>query len=307
MTTALVGTNWFELKTELDRLVAQFVEEHGDLALERIDCEETTYEQLASSIESLPFLASKKMVVASNLSANKDITEKLDVLIEKAGDTTDLVIVESKVDKRGSYYKQLKKLAGFKEFNHPDAFALNKWVQEYVVAYGGTIRPQDASYLVERIGQDQTRLSKELEKLLQYESAITKQTIDELTEETPSSTIFNLIESAFTGNVKRSLQLYDEQRAQRVEPQAILGMLVWQMHIVSIVSFAPESKTSDQIAKDAGLNPYVVKKSQSIASKMGRDKVNKVMTQLRDIDRNSKTKAINFDDSLKYLIVALAT
>jgi hypothetical protein len=44
MMTALVGTNWFELKTELDRLVAKFVSEHGDLALERIDCE-SCYQQ----------------------------------------------------------------------------------------------------------------------------------------------------------------------------------------------------------------------------------------------------------------------
>lgn len=306
MTRTLVGTNWFGLKTELDRLVAEFVKENGDLALEKIDLEESELDQLLSAVEALPFLSPKKMVVAYNMSAHKDAADRLPTIFERISDTTELILVETKIDKRSSYYKLLKKQTDIIEFNQLDQFGMEKWVQEFVQSKQGKINPRDANYLVDRVGLDQTRLSKEIEKLLAYNQEVTKATIVKLTDETPTSTVFNLLDSAFSGNPKRALQLYDKQRLLRVEPQAMMGMLVWQMHIVNIITHAPKDHTADQIARDAGLNPYVVKKSQTIARQMGRSKVKEVMDRLTYIDRSSKTKAINYDDALKHLILSLS-
>jgi DNA polymerase III subunit delta len=307
MVTTLTGNNTFQLRTALKKLTAEFVHVHGDLALEKLDGEEATYEQVLGAIESLPFLASKKMVVVHDLSANKQAAESFEQLNERAGETTDLVIVEARPDKRSTYFKQLKKLTDFHEFKEMDEAGLAGWLVQEAEIKGGELSRTDAQYLVRRVGINQMRMSRELEKLIHYDAKVTRRTIDLLTDESPSSTIFNLVDSAFSGDLKNALKLYDEQRKQRVEPQAIHGMLVWQMHAVAVTSAAPGNITPDQIAKDSGLSPYVVQKSQRIARQMGRQKILEFMKLLRDIDYRGKHEAMDYDEALRFVIVQLAS
>lgn len=300
MVIAVGGNNSFQVKAHTDVLIKEFVKEHGDLALEKLDAEEVTYEQILGAVESLPFLASKKMVVVSEMAANKQAAEAVDAIIQRSGDTTDVILVEfKKYDKRSNYYKQLKKLADLHEYNDMDEAQLADWL---VGESDGKLTKSDARYLVQRAGTDQLKLSHELQKLIQY-GEINKKSIDLLVDENPSSTIFNLIDSVFSGNLKQALQIYDDQRKQRVEPQAIHGMLVWQMHAVAVVSAAPGDA---QVAKEAGLSPFVVQKAQRIARQMGRAKIIEFMKLLRDIDYRGKHEIFDYDEALRYAIVTLA-
>lgn len=302
----LTGTNTFQLNEKLRQLIADFSREHGDLALEKLDASEVEYNQILGAIESLPFLATKKMVVAYDVSLNKDAAEKLELLIERAGETTDLVIVESKVDKRSVYYKQLKKLTNFQEYEEMGEAELTAWLVAEAKRAKATLSRSDAAYLVQRVGANQLRLSHELQKLVQYNPSVTKKTIDLLTTENPSSTIFNLIDSVFSGNLKQAFRIYDEQRQQKVEPQAIHGMLVWQMHAVAITVSAPSTVNANQIAQDSGMSPYVIQKSQKIARNMGRAKIIEFMKLLRDIDYRGKHEVFDYDEALRYAIISLA-
>lgn len=306
MTTALTGNNSFQLNEHVRQIVAAFIREHGDLALEKLDGAEVSYEQILGAVESLPFLASKKMVVVYDMSLNKEAAEKLEQLIGGAGDTTDLIIVEAKPDKRGVYYKQLKKLTDFTEFNELDEGQLTVWLVAESKRLGASLSRSDATYLVQRVGANQMRLSHELEKLVQYNPDVTRKSIDLLTDENPSSTIFNLVDSVFSGNLRQALRIYEEQRQQKIEPQAIHGMLVWQMHAVAIAVSAPPSASSQQIAQESSMSPYVMQKSQRIARTMGRAKVVAFMKLLRDIDYRAKHEIFDYDEALRYAIVSLA-
>jgi DNA polymerase III delta subunit len=203
------------------------------------------------------------------------------------------------------YYKNLKKIEGFEEFKDPDPSNLHGWLMSQAKMLGANISHVDATYLIDRVGANQTLLAHEVEKLAQYDLRISRANIDLLTEQTPSSTVFNLIDSAFSGNLALALKLYDEQRAQKVEPQAVHGMLVWQMNIVAVCATAG-NKNSHEIATETKLNPYVVGKSQNIARRMGREKISEFLKLLRDIDYASKHKTYDYDQAMRYAIVSLA-
>src|SRR5690606_21428745 len=115
---------------------------------------------------------------------------------------------------------------------------------------GGSLSVADARYLVSRVGQNQLQLSSELQKLLDYQPAVNRQTIDLLTEPTPQSSIFDLLAAAFDGQAKRVLQLYHEQRQQKVEPLNILALAAWQLHILALIKTAGE-RSPQQIASQA--------------------------------------------------------
>lgn len=272
------------------------------MALERLDGEETSSERMQEALQSLPFLADKKLVVLKTPGANKQFVEKAEGLLKELPETTDLIIVEPKLDKRSAYYKMLKKQKGYQEFGDLDERGLAKWLVDTAKEKGAVLSMGDASYLISRVGTNQQNLSNEIEKLSLHSDKITRETIESLTPQTPQSTIFQLLEAAFAGNTKRALELYGEQRALKVEPQQIIAMLAWQLHVLALVKTAKD-KTPDEIAREAKISPYVVRKSAGIARNITLADTKKLVADLLTIDFRLKSESLNADDVLlNYLI-----
>lgn len=304
MITVMTGSNTFLLKTELDKRVQAFLAVHGDMGLERIDGEEAEFNRVQEAVTSLPFLASKKLVVLRNPSAIKVFTEKITDIITEIPESTDLIIYESKLDKRGTYYKTLKAKTDLKEYNELDVHGLARWLVEQAKSQGGEITQADAMYLVERVGASQQLLSNELAKLLHYATTVTRQTIELLTEATPQSTIFELLDAALTGRTKQAMAIYHEQRKLKVEPQQILAMLAWQLHILALVKTA-DGRSVDDMAAQSKVSAFTLRKSQGIASRLSLGELRALIKRVLAIDISLKSQSIDADDALQNLIVSL--
>lgn len=304
MTRVLSGENHFLLQQELRRIVGAFVAEQGDIALEQLDGEEVEFDRLREALQSLPFLASRKLVVLRNPGLNKQFTEQSEALLAELPETTDLVIVEPKLDKRTAYYKLLKKQSEFHEYHELDGPGLARWLVQSAKDSGGAISISDANYLVSRVGVQQQLLHSELQKLLLYNPQIDHASIDLLTERTPQSTIFELLDAALAGQTKKALGLYAEQRALKIEPQQILALLGWQLHVLALVKAAGDHDAA-QIAREAKLNPYVVRKTQGIAQRQTYAQVKKLVHDVLVLDVRLKSEAIDADEALKNLILTL--
>jgi DNA polymerase-3 subunit delta len=304
MIITLAGSNFFALHKRLNELVRAFVKEHGDLALERIDAEEAEIQVIIDSLQNLPFLATRKMVVVRSLSANKQAAEKIEQIIVAAGDDMDLILFEPAVDKRTSYFKVLKSKTQLEEFGDLDTHSLAKWLVEEAQIRGGNLVQNDANYLVERVGADQNLLSNELDKLLSYNPEISRESIDLLTDLLPQSKVFELLDAAFSGSKGRALKLYEEQRIQKVEPQAILAMITWQLQLLALTKYA-DGKATATIAKDAGMNPYPISKAARLAHKLSDKKFKEMVDFAFEIDYKSKTSALDLDEAIKTYIVGL--
>jgi DNA polymerase III subunit delta len=304
MILTLTGENSFSLQQALRQLTDDFVKVNGDLALERIDGEEAELEQINEALNALPFLASKKLIVLRAPSANKQFQEQAEQLLSGLPETNDVVLVEPKLDKRTAYYKYLKKQTDFREFPELDQHGLAGWLVDAAKQQQGSLSQADARYLIERIGASQQLLSNELEKLLLYSSQIDRRTIDLLTEATPQSTIFELLEAAFAGRSRRAAELYAEQRALKVEPAQIIAMLAWQLHTLAVIKAAGD-RSVDQIAREAKLNPFVVRKSQGVARKLTLNELKKLIDDLLKLDVAMKTTSIDADEALQHYILKL--
>lgn len=304
MTTVLTGENSFLLRAELNRLIGLFEAEYTDMGLEQLDGEEASYDKIREALESLPFLASKKLVVLTQPSSNKEFLEKSAELLASVPETTDVILVEPKLDKRLSYYKFLKKNAQMNEFKEPDQRGLVEWATSWAELGGGSLSANDARYLVERVGQNQQLLSHEITKLITYNPQINRQAIDLLTDKTPQSTIFELLDAALNGQSQKALELYDQQRFLKVEPQQILALLAWQLHVLAIVKTAA-SRSSSEIAKQAKINPYVVSKSQNLAKKLSLMQIKRLISQSLELDIKLKSQPIDADQALTNLLVSI--
>jgi DNA polymerase-3 subunit delta len=304
MVIALVGNNSFSLRSRLNELVGTFVNEHGELALEKIDAEEVDVQVILDALQNLPFLAAKKMVVVRGLAANKLESEKIEQIIAAEGDDTDLILYEPVIDKRTAYFKTLKSRTQLEEFNEIDAHGLARWLVEEAKKRGGELSTADASYLVDRVGTNQALISNELDKLITYRSKISRESINLLTDALPQSKVFDLLDAAFSGKKTVALELYEQQRALKVEPQAILAMVAWQLQLLALTKYA-DGKSTATIAKDVGMNPYPISKAANLAHKLDEEKFVKMVDFAFEIDLKSKTTSLDLDEALKTYIISL--
>lgn len=305
MIATLAGENSFGLSSALRELIRQFVERHGDMALEQLDGETADFARMQEALTSAPFLADKKLVVLRTPGANKQFTEHVENLLNDVPESTDVVIVEPKLDKRLAYYKFLKKQTAFREFPDLDERSLAAWLVDTAKAGNATLSTGDANYLVERVGANQQLLASELEKLMLYNPAITRETIDAMTERSPQSSIFELLEAAFGGRKARVAELYEEQRQQKVDPLQIIAMLSWQLHILTVIANAG-GRSADDVAREAKLNPFVVRKSQGTACRLGAARLKAMISDLLEIDTKARRTRLDLDEALLFYLLTLS-
>ncbi len=304
MITTLTGPNDYMAQERLRELASAFVQEHGDFGIEQIEAGDVEFGRLLETVASLPFLASRRMVIVRDLNANKLLQENIEQLIDAVSDTTDLIMVESKFDKRLSLYKTLKKRTEFLEFGELDERALANWAVQYAKDNDGILKTNEAKHLINRVGNNQIGLQHELDKLLSFNTNITNDSIDLLTEPLPRSSVFDLLDAAFAGNKQKAMSLYADQRKQQVEPQAIMGMIAWQLHILAVVKMN-EKLGSDEIAGQAKLNPFVVRKTQSLTRNLSQKDVKELVGRALALDVRLKSEPIDADDAVQHFLLTI--
>lgn len=302
MIVTLTGANDFLRSREQKRLVSAFIDEYTDMGLERLDGDESEFERLQESIQSLPFLTARKFVVLREPSKKKNFAEKIADILQSVPDTTDVLIVEPKLDKRLSYYKILKKQTDFREYVELDSIGLARWAVEYAKSMSGDLSLRDAQFLVDRVGINQQLLQNEIDKLISYSSKISKETIELLTERLPQGTVFELLDAAFSGDRAKTMGLYNEQRALRIEPQAIIAMLTWQLSILAIVKTA-SNRSAEDIARDSKIHPFVVRKSLGIVRSITLDSLKQMIQDLLELDIDLKRLGIDADEAVRFYLL----
>ncbi len=244
------------------------------------------------------------MVVIRELGTNKQAAEQVEQIISSVAPSTDIIIYEPLTDKRTVFYKTLKSKTQFEEILELDARQLPRWLVEEAKRLNASLNLIDASYMVERLGTNQAVLFNELKKLAIYDSVISKDTIDLNTEETPQSKIFDLLDEIFKGNKKKALRLYEDQRQQKIEPQAVLALISWQLNLIALAK-AGRGKTAAQIAMDTGSSPYPIGKAQLLADRITDEKMRKIISEAVHMDHASKTYTTDMDEALKAFIISL--
>jgi DNA polymerase III subunit delta len=302
MVQTFTGKNAFLLSSALSKTINKFEIEAGRFAVERIDASETEFDNIIQSVQSLPFISPQKLVIITSLQANKVMMERIEELIERVADGVDVILVDPNLDKRKSSYKLLQKHTKLTEFSDLDFRGLTIWIAKYSEEQDAKMDSRTAQYLLERVGANQQQLAREIEKLALYDKEITKSTINELTEASVQSTIFNLLEAVFSRNINRAMKLYEEQRSAQIDPHYIIAMFTWQLQNLAQAVYDDTKTESSLVA--AGQSPYTARKSLQLARHVSKARVKKMIIELSELDAESK-KSVDVDEALKLYILSV--
>ncbi len=285
MITLLTGENDFALAAALRTLVrddgAQAeVFEAGDLEVS----------QLPDLLAGVTLFSSERYIVIKNVDEHKQLWEELEKWVEKISEDTQLVLTARKPDKRTRTYKLLAKQATIREYTQLETSELLSWLKGEARAREVDISDDVARYLLEYVGHDQWRLTGELEKLLLSGKPLTRTLIQDIAEPYPEASAFELLDSLFRGETDKVDRLL-ELLAEREDPYMFFGLVSSQVLALLAITTGG-SRRPDEVAKDFGLHPFVVRKLSSIATKLGRSRVSVVVDKLADCDVRIKTSGV---------------
>ena len=157
-----------------------------DFNFSRISVAQGNLDDALAMARQFPMISARRVVVVTGFEAISD-DKQLDALkdyLRAPSETTALVFVSDALDNRRNIATMLRKACDVVSFDPLDERdAAPQWIRDYVGRSDRFIEPQAAAYLVGMVGVSLTRLSAELDKLINYageKGRIGKPEIDEL-------------------------------------------------------------------------------------------------------------------------------
>ncbi|MCA9350223.1 DNA polymerase III subunit delta [Candidatus Nomurabacteria bacterium] len=298
------GDNYFLRDQAVGDFINAYISKHGELAVEKILGEEVKEENLSDIILAQPFLTTRRLFKINNLSANKYVFERFVERASELAETTDVLLVEDSLSSKLTSVKKLKQLADVRTFNNIGFEDLSLWLSNFFNSQGKDVEPNLIDYLIARVGENQQLLDSEAKKLVLVDF-IDKSIIDNMTEASPTSSIFSLLDAVLAGQTKKALNIYSDQRALGKEPQAILGMVSWQLMNMALVFNKPSDLSIDEAASQAKISPFVFRKTKQASSQLSRTKLEKAFELAIETDYSIKRSSVNPNGAVENLVVSL--
>lgn len=299
------GENSFAIKQRVDAIKQQYIAKTGgDADMQTLDMAEHTLSDLLNSLGVLPMFVTSRLIIVKDLMVLKLSKEQVEQVISATADSTTLIITDSTVDKRSAYFKAISAIQNAKHFTIPSSAQLVTWVKTTVEKLGGSIDNTAIAYLLDRVGPDQWQLSQELQKLCNYQPAITKEAIDELVVPNLHQTSFMMVDAIVNKNAALAHELYGRLKLAGEPDQMILGALVYQYRVL-VLAKDNEGK-SGTWAKELGISPYAVTKAQNIARKLDIQTLQDAYQAIVHADMVIKTGESDPTGAMQQLIIDLA-
>lgn len=262
MLYVLCGENEFDKRQKLAALIA------GGAVPECYDGEQLDAASLRDIIQGQSLFTLERTVIISRLSDNSALWAELPEIAVSG--STEVVLLESKLDKRTKTYKWLRKNAEIYEFtllNERQKPRLAKWCVNEARKRGYTLSVVQAEILIDRLGYDQLRLSNFIEQL-SFAGEITDDLLDKLAPLAKSESAFELFTAVLSGSSGRIHEIISYLEAEGGTESAYQTMGLLASQAVNLNALVLSGNDTASVAADFSTNPYVLQKLSSYANKI---------------------------------------
>ncbi len=303
----LYGEEAYLKKQYKDKLTKAMLPEGDTVNYAYYEGKGTNPAELIDLAETMPFFADRRLIVVENSGFFKNATPELADYIKNMPETACFLFVESEVDKRGKMYKSVKDKGRAVEMGRQDEKTLLYWLAGMVKKEGKQIKESTARYLVAKTGTDMENLEKEMEKLFSYtlgQTEITVQDVDEICTTQITNKIFDMVEAVATKQQKRALHYYYDLLALKEPPMRILYLLSRQFKLLmEVKDLSGRGYEKSQIAKTAGLHPFVAGKYIKQCHSFSKEELRSIMEDAVNMEEMVKTGRLNDRMSVELFIV----
>ena len=314
----LYGNDEFAITRKLKEFESDFTDPtSADMNTARLDARSIAENDLNNAVNAMPFLAKRRLVLLTNLSAkynNPSTRKKFLEFIGKSPETTRLVMYES-IDPRDvekhwlvKWAEKNDKLIQTKAFMLPRMKEMTGWIINETKNQGGQIEPRAAEMLKEMVGVDTRQAGMEISKLMAYVNwarQITTQDVEAVCIVTSQQSVFDFVDALANGNGKSAQHLL--HRLLETEDEfSLWGMVVRQFRLLIEAREILDGRgNKDDVARALGVHPFVAEKTTQQAARFSIESLESIYRRLLKIDEGVKTSQVTLDLAMDTLVVEL--
>ncbi|MCT4507207.1 MAG: DNA polymerase III subunit delta [Tepidibacter sp.] len=296
----------------IDKLIKKFKEGLNsafiDFNFSTIDGSQTSLDEIISSLETIPFMDDRKIIVIKNFelltNKKKNFTQKDEEefceYIKNTPDYSILIFVNySDIDKRKKFSKELGKSGILLNCNKLDNNELFKWAQKRFKKENVEIERPTLNYFLNNIDYQNKNSDKTLSDI---ENEIIKVTsfvgsgkkvsisdVDKLSSKKIENDIFKLIDFIGNKNASEAIKILNDMIVKGESPLMVLSMISRQFKIIiQAKELNQKGNPEGVISKSLAIHPYVIKKALIQSRKFDNNAIIKLQNELLKADYSIK-------------------
>lgn len=268
--------------------------------------------KIRDTIEMLPMMSARRMVLVRQVHQWKEKDwGVIESLLREPVDSTALVLVADKIDKRKKIFKILEEKAATIELKRPYDNQLAVWIEYIAAKHGMKIQPEAVSLLRQLIGANLTELNNSVLKLQSFlgeEKNISAESVLRVVSRSRVDNVFELTNAIGRQDRAGALQALANLLDQGQSEVGAVAMIARHLRVLSAIQEGAKGGLSPaQICAKVGIPQFFLKDYQSQVRFWPESKMNRTVVALKNTDKALKSSPLSAHIWLENFIVHSCT
>ena len=195
--------------------------------------------------------------------------------------------------KPSTFLKRFGKSLDIIKFDRSSDQQLAQWIRRHLDSEGVSYTPDLPQALIFRSGHSMQQLKNEIDKLTAYaksrDISLTPSEVALIATPTTECDTFAFSNAILGRDKQAALAALADMKMRRVDPTVILGMAARVIcDLVEVANLSEEGMSFEDIAKTLSMNAYKLKLYLAAVRNIGRDKAERMLSELSRTDTASK-------------------
>ncbi|MBI4437136.1 MAG: DNA polymerase III subunit delta [Candidatus Omnitrophica bacterium] len=293
------GTNEWEKNEALQKLRKRlFPEGPSSMACDTFEgrSKEFSPERVLSDLVTVPFESHGRFVCIKDIDKTPlPFQARLLEIVTHLPKETTCLLETKEMDLRGHFLEKVAFLAKVSTFRELKESEVSAWVDRRATFYGKRISLAARELLLEKVGENLSRLDKALETVSTYlgeNSSIEEQSVEALLGVSLTHTSFELARSIASREPLKALTIFSRLLQERENLQEILGTVGWYLRrMVRAKELLGEGISPDEVGRTLRIRWELREDFFASLSRFEHSELEKGLRRLLTVDRHVKTGA----------------
>ena len=322
----LYGKDDFSLQESLSS-IKEGVEpaELRDVNITVFDGAQVSFDLLAATCATVPFLSAKRLVVVKGLLSLFERRapslarstgarpqppalgqwEELSQFLPSVPETTDLAFVEGHLSVTNPLLSAIRQQVIVRTFPLLKPGEIRQWIRRRTVSAGIDIEPKAVDALVETIGGDLRIMSEELKKLVLYRwgNSIRQEDVQKMVSYVKEANVFEAVDAVMEDRPEVAIRLMHQLLDSGRPPSYLLSMIARQVRLLLLAKdLKARGVPPAQQGRRLGLTGYPLRKIIEQEARFSAQRLVEIHRMLLEADLSIKTGSVPEDLILDTLI-----
>ena len=302
----LYGQEAYLIKWYKNKLINAILGGMDDMNLSRFSGKGTDESSIAESAGELPFFADRRLVLVEDTGITDKKCPVLEDALDKLPDSTYMIFIEEKADKRKSFYKKLSKIGRAEEFKEATDKEIKNLVVGRLKRNGLEIsQPVFNSFLL-RTGSSLYNISNELDKLIDYccgKSVVEPGDVDASCANYIEGKVFELIDAIAAKDIEKALLLYKDMLLMHEDPFRILPLMRTQfLRLLLLKDMDANGESDRDISSRTKIPSFYLGKNRRLVRNFSQKDLEAFIIEISKTEADMKTGRINKNIGIELLL-----